>query len=82
MVNLSGWSHIYGQEIKFNDEISYKDTLRYGMSKKEYHEYMNLIKSNKESTLTNKNQIKLNKKAGKYQFSTKRYTILIERRVG
>lgn len=62
-------SSYYQDRIKI--EKSYRDLIRQGLSKRECLEYMELMKGEKEQPV----------KTAKVKFSTKNYTILIERKV-
>lgn len=71
MVNQDQWVYLaYYQDLMMKEK-SYKDLIRQGLSKRECLEYMELIKGDKEQPV----------KTAKVKFSTKHYTILIERKV-
>jgi 5-methylcytosine-specific restriction endonuclease McrBC GTP-binding regulatory subunit McrB len=71
MANQDWWinSAYYQDQIK--NEKSYRDLIKQGLSERECLEYMELIKGDEEQPV----------KTAKIKFSTKHYTILIERKV-
>ena len=78
-MNLYGWSNLSRYEDNFHNKLSYKTLLSSDISKKEYLEYMNLIRPNQEVDITKGKKNK--KKAHKIQFNMKRYRILIEKKI-
>ena len=71
MVNQNCWINFSYYQDRIKKEKSYRDLIRQGLSKRECLEYMEFIKGGKEQIV----------KAAKVKFSTKHYTILIERKV-
>lgn len=70
MVNQDWWINSAYYQDRIKNKKSYRDLIKQGLSKREYLEYMELMKGDKEKPV----------KAARFKFSINHYTILIERK--
>lgn len=71
------WSYWMGLANQSKYELSHQDKLSERISKREYLEYTDLMKRNRECTMTEK---KAKIRIHKFRLFARQYTILIEKR--